>query len=82
MSVTTTGIPAAETLSATVPIDDITTTTEIANIDWKKEQIPYQTLVRVIEIAENGKDNQKETNSVQKYLRERKKLFLSNGVPY
>jgi transposase InsO family protein len=75
-------LPAAETLTVTAPVDEITTTTEMANIDWRKEQREDQTLARVIEILENGKDNKKETNSVQKYLRERKKLVLSNGVLY
>lgn len=78
MSATTTGIPAVKTLSTTAPVNDIEATTEMTNIDWRKEQ----TLARVIEILEKRKDSKKETTLVQKYLRERNKLLFLNGILY
>jgi hypothetical protein len=75
-------ISAEETLSQSFPLNDALTATGMSDIDWNKEQKEDLTIARVIEILEQGEKGRHETKQVQRYLRERKKLHIINGILY
>ena len=61
--------------------------TNSKDVDWSKEQLADPTLARVIELANLGfcperSDLRTETPSVLKYMREWKKLSLTDGILY
>ena len=61
--------------------------TNFKDVDWSKEQLADPTLARVIELANLGfcperSDLRTETPSVLKYIREWKKLSMTDGILY
>ena len=67
--------------------DDIPESSELRDIDWSREQLADPNVARVKHLVESGfcpeySDLKTESPVVLKYLRERKKLSLVDGVLY